>query len=398
MIESHRFQQGSIVRVKNKRTPDTWFFRFYEDLDEQRVYRNRKIGTVKELPRLRDVEKAVLVLRSKINSEVRSPETVNDLIAHYLKNELTTERKAFATVEAHRIYIEKYVQPKWGVCQLSEVRTVAVEGWLDSLPLAGASRAKIRNIMSAMYSHGIRHQWIALNPITGVRTSAKRLRQPDVLTSDEFQKLLAELDLREQVMVLIAASTGLRRSELIALTWADLNFLTMEISVTRSCVRNHFGDVKTEASRKPVPIHPPVRGALLEWRKHTPFGTDGDFLFPSIRLNGKQPLSPDTVLKKILRPALKRAGVVGKVIGWHSFRHSLATSLRSLGVDIKTAQELLRHANSRITMEIYTQAVSSDKRLASGRMMELLLPAKTVLWRLAPFSTVALFNLFGGTP
>jgi site-specific recombinase XerD len=93
-------------------------------------------------------------------------------------------------------------------------------------------------------------------------------------------------------------------------------------------------------------------------------------------LNGKQPLSPDTVLKKILRPALKRAGVVGKAIGWHSFRYSLATSLRSLGVDIKTAQELLRDANSRITMDIYTQAVSSDKRLASGRMMDLLLPAK----------------------
>jgi hypothetical protein len=66
-----------------------------------------------------------------------------------------------------------------------------------------------------------------------------------------------------------------RRSELIALTWADLNFLTMEILVTRSCVRNHFGDVKTETSRKRVPIHPPVRGGLLEWRKHTPFGTDG---------------------------------------------------------------------------------------------------------------------------
>jgi hypothetical protein len=65
MIESHRFQQGSIVRVKNKRTPDTWFFRFYEDVEGQRVYRNRKIGSVKELPRLRDAEKAVLGLRSK---------------------------------------------------------------------------------------------------------------------------------------------------------------------------------------------------------------------------------------------------------------------------------------------------------------------------------------------
>ena len=68
MIESHRFQKGSLVLVKNKRTPDTWLFRFYEDVDGNRVYRNRKIGTVKEYPRRRDAEKAVLALRAKINS------------------------------------------------------------------------------------------------------------------------------------------------------------------------------------------------------------------------------------------------------------------------------------------------------------------------------------------
>lgn len=90
-------------------------------------------------------------------------------------------------------------------------------------------------------------------------------------------------------------------------------------------------------------------------------------------MNGKQPLFPDMVLKKIIRPALVRAKVLGKVIGWHSFRHSLATNLRSLGVDVKVAQELLRHANSRTTMDLYTQAVSADKRAASQRQIELLL-------------------------
>jgi len=52
------------------------------------------------------------------------------------------------------------------------------------------------------------------------------------------------------------------------------------------------------------------------------------------------------VLNKIIRPALREAGIVGKTIGWHSFRHTLATNLRSRGVDVKVAQELLRHANS----------------------------------------------------
>jgi hypothetical protein len=131
---------------------------------------------------------------------VRSPETLNDLITHYKQHELTLERKAFATVDAHTVYIKNYVAPKWGVCKLSEVKTVAVEQWLESLPLAPASQSKIRNIMSAIFSHGIRHEWFTFNPISKVRCSAKRLREPDVLTPLEFQALLLELSLREQVM------------------------------------------------------------------------------------------------------------------------------------------------------------------------------------------------------
>jgi hypothetical protein len=103
----------------------------------------------------RNAEKAVLSLPAKINSGVRSPETVGDLIAHYRQHELTLDRKAFATVDAHTVYIKNYVNPKWGACKLSEVKTVAVEQWLESLPLAPASQSKIRNIMSAIFSHGI---------------------------------------------------------------------------------------------------------------------------------------------------------------------------------------------------------------------------------------------------
>ena len=98
-----------------------------------------------------------------------------------------------------------------------------------------------------------------------------------------------------------------------------------------------FGDTKTEASRKPVPLHPSVAKTLAVWRAETPYLADDDFVFASKRLRGKKPVTPDMVLKKIIRPALDRAGIEDKVIGWHSFRYSLATNLRAAGVDLKTA-------------------------------------------------------------
>jgi integrase len=315
----------------------------------------------------------VLSLRATINSEVRTPETVHDLVAHYSTHELTLERKSHATLENYRGNLNLYILPKWGAMRLSAVRTVAVEAWLHSLPLAPGTRSKIRNQMSAIFTHGIRHEFISLNPISKVRCSAARLREPDVLTPDEFRALLCRLPLREQAMVALAGSTGLRRSEMFALRWSDVCLQTMQVFVTKGIVRNHVGNAKTPASRKPVPLHQSVLGTLLEWRSRSPYRDDGDYLFPSLRLNGRQPLFPDMVLNKIIRPALKEAGIVGKTIGWHSFRHSLATNLRSMGVDVKVAQELLRHANSRITLDLYTRAVSSDKREASGKQFDMLM-------------------------
>jgi integrase len=151
--------------------------------------------------------------------------------------------------------------------------------------------------------------------LSKVRTSSKRLREKDVLTPEEFRALLAELSTRHRSMVLLAGSTGMRRSELMALGWSDLDLEKMEISITNYCFRNHSGDTKTEASRRPVPLHPLTLESLLDWKKERASRSDSDFLFPSVRLNGAKPLSADSILKKSIRPALIRAGIVDKVIG-----------------------------------------------------------------------------------
>jgi site-specific recombinase XerD len=360
--------------LERRSCPDVWVFRWYENISGKWTYKKRIIGSTVDLRNRRDAEKAVTSLRSSINAEVGTPKRIDDLVAHYRLHELTRERKAFSTIESHRVLFKRYIEPRWGHFQLSAVRTMEVEEWLHSLALAPSSKAKLKCILSTLYNHAIRYEWLTFNPISRVRTSSKRLRDKDVLTPEEFQRLAEQLSVRDRAMVLLAGSTGLRRSEMIALTWTDLDARTMEVKVLRSCVRNRFGNTKTESSCRPVPLHPVVLNALMDWRARSRYASEVDFLFPSIRLNGTKPLSPDSLLQRSIRPALARAGIVGKQIGWHSFRHSLATNLRTLGVDIKVAQELLRHSSCRTTLDIYTRAVSQQKREANSKVVEMMLP------------------------
>src|SRR5216683_4924117 len=117
--------------------------------------------------------------------------SLSELVKHYTQNELP--RKAHSKQEVYGSYLKSWIVPKWGTLNLSGVKAVAVETWLGVLPLENSSRAKIRNIMSALYSHAIRWELTNRNPITMVRQTAKRAKHPDVLTTQEVTALLREL-------------------------------------------------------------------------------------------------------------------------------------------------------------------------------------------------------------
>ena len=100
-----------------------------------------------------------------------------------------------------------------------------------------------------------------------------------------------------------------------------------------------------------------------------PMGADWVFASPS--MGGKQPYWPDNFMKRYIKPVARKAGIT-KNIGWHTFRHSFGTLLKANGEDIKTVQELLRYAYSRIMLVVYTQAVTSNKRAAQSKVVRMM--------------------------
>jgi len=104
---------------------------------------------------------------------------ISKLVKHYTQNELP--RKASSTQEVYSSYLKTWIVPMWGNHNVNAVKPVAVESWLASLPLENSSRAKIRNIMRAIFKHAMRWEMVDRNPITLVRQSSKRTKTPDVL-------------------------------------------------------------------------------------------------------------------------------------------------------------------------------------------------------------------------
>jgi len=147
----------------------------------------------------------------------------------------------------------------------------------------------------------------------------------------------------------------------------------MQITVRRSIYINIVGNCKTEASRKPVPMDPILASELWAWKQGSPYGQPHDWVFASSHTRGKSPYWQDIILSRIIRPAAVRAGIE-KHIGWHTFRHSFSTMLVANGENVKVVQELMRHANCRCTLEIYSQARIQAKREAQHRVVEMITP------------------------
>ena len=375
MFRRARHQQGSLQCVKRKAGKTVWEFRWYEPTTNgDTVYRKKVIGTTEEYKTESQAQRAADAVRLTINAE-QTPKSVSiaALVEHYRTRELSKENqgKAFSTKQAYGFYLKNWIVPRWGTYSLEDVKPVAVESWLKSIPRSRGSKAKIRNIMSALFNHARRYEWTDRNPITRVRQSAKRQRLPEVLTDEELQALIPHLSVRDRVLVLLDACTGLRVGELLGLKWSDVDFENGQLHVTRSVVDQVVGDCKTEASQKPVPLDSFLAEELRMWRSGCAYNQDDDWVFASPLTKGRQPYWPENLMKRGIRPAAKRAEIV-KHISWHTFRRTFSTLLKANGEDIKTVQELLRHANSKITLDIYTQAVTPAKRAAQTKIVEMI--------------------------
>src|SRR5215470_13939412 len=335
------YQKGSL-RLADRKKGKVWEFLWREvQLDGSIRRKHIVIGTLEELPTESSAQTAVDAIRLEINRQTPQQLVKNvsfeTLVNHYRQHELPdvfnkTKPAPDAADEDRKSHSTQVTY---------DVKAVDVEKWLRNLcfpksgvPLARGSRAKIRNVVSALYSHAIRWEWADKNPITSVRQSAKRQKAPDVLTPEEIMAFLRELSDPLRMMIELDAFTGLRRGELIGLRWQDVDFESLILRVRRSVVAMVEGAPKTEASLKDVPLDAQTAESLWAWRHLSPHAGPSDWVFASPHMKGRQPYWPGTLWRYYGKPALNRAKVT-KQVSYHTFRHTFGTLLNANGENPK---------------------------------------------------------------
>lgn len=371
-----RYQSGSLKIERRNTGENVWVYRWREYRgDGTSSYKKKIVGRMSDLGTKAAAQKAIEGLKLDINATVSAvpiTHTVSELVAHYKRTELESGRHTTRVKQVYKHNLDDIILPKWGNHRLQDVMPITVERWLEEMPYAPATKTKIKGVFGTLFRHGMRYQWASTNPIALVRSSSKRMDAPDILTPIEIRVILGELSEPARTVTMLAAITGMRRGELFGLKWEDLDFERRTIRIVRSLVDQIEGKPKTEASRKPLPMSDELASALTSWRDQTEYAKPSDWVFASPVSFGRLPYWPDMLLRRHILPAAKRLGIQ-KRIGWHTFRRTAASLLMSSGSSVKTTQELMRHATADITLELYAQAITDDKREAQSTLAALII-------------------------
>ena len=276
-----------------------------------------------------------------------------------------------------RIY--QHITPALGSIQIDQLTTNDIQQFYARLKKngrllrselygEGLSDQTLRGIHTTLHSaldRAVSEKLLFRNPADGCRLPSAKAREMQVLTPEEIQRLLIQA--KEDgcyELLLLELSTGLRRGEICALQWDDLNFRTGELRIERQ-VCQIKGELliqppKTKASIRTVILPPPVVTALKKYKQTV----CSRWMFPSPKKEDA-PIAPSVVSHRLAK-ILKHAGC--KKVRFHDLRHVFATNALEHGMDVKTLSAIIGHTSSATTLNIYAHVTSDMQRHAAAKI------------------------------
>ena len=326
-------------------------------------------------------KKLKALLSEKKESEPEKPQQTMT-VAQWLDFWYQTHKKPNLRPNTQMSYerrIYQHIIPNLGPIPLNKLTTGDIQQFYAALKQSGRllrqeqygeglSDQTVRGIHTTFHAaldKAVSEKIILRNPSDFCRLPSAKAREMQVLTPEEIQRLLIQA--KEDgcfELLLLELSTGLRRGEICALQWDDLNFNTGELQVKRQVHRVKgelvVSEPKTKASNRSVILPTPVLIVLNDYKNET----NSVWMFPS-PLNNDSPRDP-TAVRRRLTTILERADC--KHVRFHDLRHTFATVSLEHGMDIKTLSTIIGHVSTSTTLNVYAHITDEMRKTAAAKI------------------------------
>ena len=286
-----------------------------------------------------------------------------------------------ATADRYKLMIETYTTPRIGKIKLKKLTSRNLQKLYKDLMEhgrvnqrsghgnPGLSSTTVRSVhlmLHSAFERAVKERLIPRNPTDDCIAPKVQKVEMKTLRPEQLKSYLDAADARGMLpMFYLELVSGLRKGELVALLWDDLDIQSRTVSVSKQYVKNPSGKLtlsrpKTETSVRRVSIPREAVDLLLQEHEKHP---DSPYMFPS-PITGEM-YYPDSVVK-LHEKILKDAGL--EHIRFHDLRHTFATLALQNGVDIKTVSSMLGHYDAGFTLRTYTHATRQMQDQAAETM------------------------------
>jgi integrase len=307
--------------------------------------------------------------RGTLPGLIRTDATFADAAAEWLRYiEHDRERKP-STVAGYRAIVRAQLIPAFGDVPVEEITTPMIESWIAGVDRSASTRTKALVLMHGIFQRARKLYGLPVNPVADVENPpTRRSGDIEVFSPEEVMALVrAAVSEQDAAIYLTAAFTGLRRGELLALRWRDVDFAGQVIRVRASYAEGQLTTPKSGKVRS-VPMAADVAKALAKLGQRPHRTGDDDLVF----LGDWGGYVDGSALRRRYAAALKRAGL--RRLRFHDLRHTFGTRMIAKA-DIRRVQEWMGHADVQTTMKYLHYVPREDDAKLVTEAFELEQPA-----------------------
>lgn len=337
----------------------------------------------KTFQRRKDAEKYLVTVVRTVHdgtyTELR-PTLMSDVYNAWLSHLEMQEhlgRIKYSTARSNRRLLENHLRPAFGEYRSDQLTAEAVNGWIGTLAkrvgekdLAPKTYNHIITLAKAILKWGRRsdQRFLRHDPMEHVERLPKQQAERDILEPSELRELLEAAKQRPpaDVILKVAALSGLRRGELFGLQWQDVQRHQdggSRLFIRRSIVLGRVTTPKTPGSYRVVDIPRGLVEELLLYR--TAYPPQSEWIFPN-QHGGFQ--DGDNWSKRIFLPLVQGIGL--RRIGLHTLRHTYVSLLIAQGENIKYISRQVGHSTIQMTLDTYGHLLKETSQVAMARLDE----------------------------